>query len=180
MIVKEYGREHGETMILLHGGGLSWWNYRDEAELLGRSFHVVLPVLDGHNGADADFAGIEENAGRIIAWIDRECGGKVLLIGGLSLGGQITAEILSRRKDICRYAVIESASVIPDRMTAALIGPAFSASYGLVRNRKFAEIQFRSLRIRENLFEEYFWGKETDVYDVSDFRQSRPYCASFR
>ena len=29
--------------MLLHGGGLSWWNYRAEAELLGDRCHVVLP-----------------------------------------------------------------------------------------------------------------------------------------
>ena len=28
----EYGRGNAETMIFLHGGGLSWWNYREEAE----------------------------------------------------------------------------------------------------------------------------------------------------
>lgn len=30
MIIKEYGIKNKETIILLHGGGLSWWNYIDE------------------------------------------------------------------------------------------------------------------------------------------------------
>ena len=31
MKVKEYGDRNKETIMLLHGGGLSWWNYREVA-----------------------------------------------------------------------------------------------------------------------------------------------------
>lgn len=34
MIIKEYGNKNKETIILLHGGGLNWWNYIGEIELL--------------------------------------------------------------------------------------------------------------------------------------------------
>ena len=52
MNVIEYGKQNSDIIILLHGGGLSWWNYRAEAELLSDRYHVVLPILDGH--ADSD------------------------------------------------------------------------------------------------------------------------------
>ncbi|NLH64249.1 MAG: alpha/beta hydrolase, partial [Erysipelotrichaceae bacterium] len=39
MKVIEYGKENPEVIILLHGGGLSWWNYRKEAELLKDTYH---------------------------------------------------------------------------------------------------------------------------------------------
>ncbi len=156
MKLVEYGKQNGDIIMLLHGGGLSWWNYKAEAELLGDRYHVVMPILDGHADSDADFVSIEENADRIISFIDNEYGGSVLLIGGLSLGAQILTEMLTKRADICRYAVIESASVIASRMTSALIGPTFSSSYGLVRKRWFAEMQFRYLHIREDLFEDYY------------------------
>ena len=42
----EYGAHNLQTVILLHGGGLSWWNYRDVTQLLSDRFHVVLPILD--------------------------------------------------------------------------------------------------------------------------------------
>ena len=92
MNVIEYGKQNNDTIMLLHGGGLSWWNYRAEAEMLGDRYHVVLPILDGHADSDADFAGIEDNADRIISFIDSEYDGSVLLIGGLSLGAQILAQ----------------------------------------------------------------------------------------
>ena len=48
--------------MLLHGGGLSWWNLRSQAEQLSACFHVVLPILDGHAVSEEDFTGIEANA----------------------------------------------------------------------------------------------------------------------
>ena len=132
MKIIEYGKQNSEIIILLHGGGLSWWNYRSEAQLLDDRYHVVLPVLDGHADSDA------------------------LLIGGLSLGAQILVEMLSQRGNICQYAIIESASIIPSRVTNAMIGPAFSSSYSLIRKRWFAQTQFRYLRIRDDLFEDYY------------------------
>ena len=155
MKIIEYGEKNHEVIMLLHGGGLSWWNYRAEAELLGDRYHVVLPILDGHADSDADFVSIEENAGRIMAFTDRLYGGSVLLIGGLSLGAQVLAEMLSQRGDICRYAIIESASVLPSRITNTLIGPAFASGYSLIRKKWFARMQFRYLRIRDDLFGDY-------------------------
>ncbi len=152
----EFGVEHKDTMILLHGGGLSWWNYRESAMLLQNEYHIVLPILDGHAGSDRPFTTIEENAAEIISFIDAHLGGSVLLIGGLSLGGQILLELLSQRGDICRHALVESAAVIPSKLTNALIGPAFGSSYGLISNRSFARLQFQSLHMKPELFEDYY------------------------
>ena len=134
----EYGQDHPAAIMLLHGGGLSWWNYREVAELLQDEYHVILPILNGHAGSDRPFTTIESNADEIIAYIDQHLGGSVLLLGGLSLGGQILLEILSQRGDICRCAFVESAMVIPSKVTHTLVAPAFASSYGLIQNRLFA------------------------------------------
>lgn len=152
----EFGKENRETVILLHGGGLSWWNYREAAEELASDYRVILPILDGHAGSHSDFTSIEDNAERIIAFIDRELGGSVAMMGGLSLGGQILLEILARRGDICRRALIESALVMPSRLTRALIKPTFGCSYGLIKQKWFARLQFSYLRIKKELFEDYY------------------------
>ena len=156
MKYQEYGFGQKGTIILLHGGGLSWWNYREAAALLQTDYHIILPILDGHAGSDRPFTTIEENASEIISFIDEHLGGSVLLIGGLSLGGQILLEMLSQRGDLCSYALIESATVIPSKLTNILIAPAFGGSYGLIRNREFAKLQFHSLHIDPALFEDYY------------------------
>ena len=156
MTVVEFGKQNKDTVLLLHGGGLSWWNYREAARLLEEDYHVVLPVLDGHADSDAAFTTIEDNAARLISYIDSYFGGQVAVLGGLSLGGQVALEMLSQRPDICRYALIESALVKPSKLTAALIGPTFGMSYGLIKQRWFAKMQADFLGIPKALFEDYY------------------------
>ena len=156
MTVIEYGKQNTEIIILLHGGGLSWWNYREVAKPLEKDYHVILPVLDGHAGSDAPFATIEDNAARLISYIDTHFGGQVAVLGGLSLGGQIALEMLARRPDICRFALIESAQVKPSQLTCALIGPTFGMSYDLIKQRWFAKLQAAYLGIPKELFEDYY------------------------
>ena len=78
------------------------------------------------------------------------------MIGGLSLGGQILLEILSHCKDICKYAIVESALVIPSKFTYFMIKPAFGSCYGLIKYKWFSKLQFQSLRIKQHLFDNYY------------------------
>ena len=152
----EYGKENNNTILLLHGGGLSWWNYEEVAKSLQDDYHIILPILDGHAESDKPFTTIADNAAEIITFIDTHLGGSVFLIGGLSLGGQILLEILSQRNDVCNYAIIESALVIPSKQTHSMIKPAFESSFGLIQYKWISKLQFKSLKIKSDLFDCYF------------------------
>ena len=152
----EFGKENRQVIILLHGGGLSWWNYREVSSLLSARYHVVIPLLDGHAGSGCAFTSIEDAAEKLKKFIEVNYGGKVLAIGGLSLGGQILTQLLSAAPDICQYAVLESALVIPMKLTGLLVGPMVSVSYGLMQRRWFAKLQFQQLHMHPDLFEEYY------------------------
>lgn len=152
----EFGPRDKPAILMLHGGGLSWWDRRGAALRLMQDHRVILPILDGHAGSDRPFTSIEDNAQEILDFIERELGGRVSLIAGLSLGGQILLEMLARREGVCRTALVESASVLPSRCTAALAGPAVSLSYPLIQSRRFAFLQFRALHLPPELFGEYF------------------------
>ena len=156
MEFKEYGNINKETIILLHGGGLSWWNYKEEAEKLQDKYHIIIPILDGHAGSDKKFTSIEDNSQEIIDFINKNYNGHISLIGGLSLGGQILLEILSRKNDICDYAIIESALVVPMKTTYKLIKSTFSMTYGLISKKWFSQMQFNSLKINKLFFEDYY------------------------
>jgi len=156
MRVQEFGQQNADVILLLHGGGLSWWNYCAVAKLLSEQYHVVLPVLDGHADSDVPFITIEENASRLIFYINHHFDGKVLAIGGLSLGGQIAAEMLTQCPSICRYAMLESTLVKPMKLTSALIGPTFGVSFGLIRQKWFAKIQAAYLGIPKARFDDYY------------------------
>ena len=121
MIVKEYGKSNKDIIMLLHGGGLSWWNYEGVSEILKSNYHVILPILDGHSGSDRDFTSIESNA-----------------------------------NEICEYTIIESALVCPMKMTNKLIESSINVSYGLINKKWFSKLQFKSLKIKEELFDKYY------------------------
>ena len=152
----QYNGKNNDIIILLHGGGLSWWNYIDEISLLENEFHIVIPILDGHSGSDTNFTSIESNALEIINFINKNYNGKVKLIGGLSLGGQILLEILSKNPDICECAIIESALVMPMDFTYKMIEPIFNLSYCLISKKWFSKLQFKSLKLKKSLFALYY------------------------
>ena len=156
MQYKEYGKQNRDVIILLHGGGLSWWNYREVSERLQHDFRIIIPILDGHAGSDEISQQSKTMPLKSFLLLIGNFGGSVLLIGGLSLGGQILLEMLSRRKDLCRFAMVESAAVIPSKLTYSLIKPAFGSCYELIRQKWFSKLQFRSLRMKPELFNDYY------------------------
>ena len=166
MQYREYGKENQDVIVLLHGGGLSWWNYREIARMLQSDYRVILPILDGHAGSDRDFTTIRNNAIEIISFINQEFKGSVLMIGGVSRGAQILLEILAIRGDICQYAIVESALAKPSAFTYSAIKPAMDSCYRLIRHQWFAKLQFRYLKIRQELFEEYY--RDTCAITKSD------------
>jgi pimeloyl-ACP methyl ester carboxylesterase len=153
----EFGDNNRPTIILLHGGGLSRWSVEPLARQLQNRYHIVTPVVDGH-GEDGGtpFISIEDSAGKLIGYIDRQLGGAVYAIGGLSLGAQITAEVLAQRPDIAEFAVLESGLMVPIRGTSALVAPSFKLFYGLIRKRWFSKAQAKSMRLPQEMFELYY------------------------
>lgn len=163
MIIKEFGKENKKVIMLLHGGGLSWWSFESVATLLKSEYHIVIPILNGHSDSDKSFTSIEDNAEEIISFIKQNYGGKIFMLAGLSLGGQILLEILSNQPDICSYAIVESALVYPMKTTHKLIEPAYKLCYSLIKKRWFSKLQFNSLKIKKDLFEAYY----TDTCKIS-------------
>ena len=133
-------------------------------ERLQTDYHVVLPILDGHAGCDKQFTTIENNALDIIEFVNIKLGGSVLMMGGLSLGGQILLEILSQRKDICKYAIVESVLVIPSKFTYSMIKPAFGSCYGLIKYKWFSKLQDSFIQVLPNMYHGEFSINHADDY----------------
>ena len=64
--------------------------------------------------------------------------------------------MISKDNDICEFAMIESVSLIPSKFTEKLLRPAFSISYGLISKKWFSKLQFKSLHIKDTLYEDYY------------------------
>lgn len=157
MIFKDTENNGLPTIILLHGGGLSWWSLKNVVEQLQSEYHIVTPIIDGH-GEDGEetFISIEDSASKIIKYIDAHCNGKVFAIGGLSIGAQIVTEVLSQRMDISDYAIIESALVYPIKGMTAMTVPIYKLFYGIVKQRWFSKMQAKALCVPATMFEQYY------------------------
>lgn len=157
MLFSEFPQAGRPVVVLLHGGGLSDWSLAPLRRRLEDRFCVLTPVLDGH-GADAGttFRSIEACAQKLLAFIDEACGGQVFALGGLSLGAQVVVEVLSRRPDAARFALLESSLCLPIPGVRVLAKPTYALCYGLVRRRRFARAQAKTLCLPPEMFEDYF------------------------
>jgi pimeloyl-ACP methyl ester carboxylesterase len=157
MIFKEFGNKNKPVIILLHGGGLSWWSLKPQIEALQEDYFIVAPIIDGH-GDDWNntFISIRKSAERVIDYIKDNCNGRVFAICGLSIGAQILVEILSKESDTTENAVIESALVYPMKMATKLTVPLYTLCYGLIKKRWYAKLQSKTLNVPEELFDYYY------------------------
>ncbi|OJD64230.1 alpha/beta fold hydrolase [Bacillus sp. NH11B] len=157
MLFKEFGNKNMPVIILLHGGGLSWWSLKPQIEALKKEYYIVTPIIDGH-GDDWNntFVSIKKSAEQVINYIKENCNGKVFAICGLSIGAQIVVEIISQEFDITENAVIESALVYPMKIAVTLTVPMYNMCYGLIKNRWYAKLQAKTLNVPEELFETYY------------------------
>lgn len=157
MKFKEFGNSELPTVILLHGGGLSWWSIENVIDGLKAKYHVIAPIIDGH-GEDGktNFISIEDSADKLIKFIDVNYKGRVFAISGLSIGAQIVTEVLSRRRDITNFAVIESALVHPIKGVTALIVPTYKIFYKLIKKKWFSKLQSKNLCVPRDMFERYY------------------------
>ena len=109
-----YGDPAMPPIMLIHGGGNAWWNYLRQARALAERYYVILPTLDGHGEESAvPYVSTERSADELLDYIDTHCGGHLFALGGVSLGGQIVIELLSRRADVARKAIIDGSLCIP-------------------------------------------------------------------
>ena len=117
----EFGDKNLPSILLIHGGGSSWWNYLRQARILSEEYRVILPTLNGHGEEyHLDYVSTEDSALEILDYIKANCGGKLLAIGGVSLGGQIAMELLSLDSEIAEKAIIDGSLCIPQPRLAKI------------------------------------------------------------
>ncbi len=156
MLIKEFGNKSNKTIILLHGGGVSWWSLKKIIAILESDYHIITPIIDGH-GEDGDtlFTTIEDMSDKLIAYINKYLNKKVYAICGLSIGAQIVVDILSKEKDICEYAIIESALIKPLKIGNLLV-KMVKIVYPLSKWKWLSRLQAKYQYIPEDCFDLFY------------------------
>ena len=80
MIFHEFGDKKFPHILLIHGGGNSWWNYLRQARILSDKYHVILPTLNGHGEEyQKEYISTENSAQQIMDYIKNNCDENYLL-----------------------------------------------------------------------------------------------------
>lgn len=110
----EFGDKKNPHIMLIHGGGNAWWNFLRQGRVLGKKYHVIIPTLDGHGEEyETPYVSTEVTVDKLMKYIEKECDGKLFALCGVSLGGQIVIELLSRKSDLAKKAIIDGTVCYP-------------------------------------------------------------------
>ncbi|WP_010239090.1 alpha/beta fold hydrolase [Clostridium arbusti] len=157
MIFKCFGDKRNPVIILIHGAGLSYWMWKPEIQAFKDKYYIVTPILDGNgDAANVTFHSIEKCAKEIIDYIEQNFNGKVFAICGISTGAETIVEILSKNPNIAKKAIIESAIVIPIRVTEKLSKIFVTLTYFLIKRKWFSKLLAKQICIPKSMFQNYY------------------------
>lgn len=108
-----YGDSNNKSVVLIHGMATTAETCFEPMLEYLKDYYVVLVQVDGHiPGDDRVLESFEGACADIERYIQTELGGKVYCIGGLSMGGSMTVEILGRNNIKVEKAFIDAAFIV--------------------------------------------------------------------
>ncbi|MFE7507375.1 alpha/beta fold hydrolase [Promicromonospora sp. NPDC057488] len=170
----ESGPSDAPVVLLLHGGGMGAWMWRDQVAALRERYRVITPDLPGHDhSAEVPFGSpgeiVAELAGLLgevsqgsaasteastEAGTETGTGTPGTTVVGFSFGAQLALALAAAHPGLVARAVVVSALAEPMPL------PGLSA--GLVRaaaplggQRWFARLQARALYVDDEMFDDY-------------------------
>ena len=166
MIFHEFGDKNFPDILLIHGGGNSWWNYLRQARILSDKYHVILPTLDGHGEEyQKEYISTENSAQQILEYIKNNCDRKLFVIGGVSLGGQIVMELLSLDSDIAEKAIIDGSICIPQPKLARICTVIVKLFGKIMFSKSASKIQ---LGLMKKMYPNMAYPEEIENYYIED------------
>lgn len=143
-------------LILIHGGGVGPWMWRQQREYFTRAHTVHTPTLPGHDPAGTHEYTTTADAARSVAReVDLEGLVGDVIVVGFSLGGQVAIEMATLFPERVARTVVVSSLVKPWR-GGSLLARIARAAHPLSRFEWFARAQAKQLYIADVDFERYF------------------------
>ena len=138
LFFKETGRQNRESIVFIHGGGLSGWMWDKQLEGF-EDYHCLVPDLPEHGKSRhvTPFT-METAAEQIIELIKERAPNKKAHIVGISLGGQLVVQILDMAPEVVDHAMTSGTVVHQHYGRAALmIMPVMGAIFKPMINTDF-------------------------------------------
>ncbi len=168
----EFGNKGYPHIMLIHGGGNAWWNYLRQARALSDRYHVILPTLDGHGEEyTTNYISTEDTADKLMEYIEEKCDGRLFALCGVSLGGQIVMELLSRKPDLTQKAIIDGSICYPNPGMARLCIATVRTCGGLLFSKKACSFQLAVMP--KVVPEKMLYPEEIKTYYMQDMPRIR-------
>ena len=110
----ESGFKDKPSVMFIHGMGCSGEHpYQKAKEKLENDYNVIIVCLDGYDKQSTTFHSISEQAEKIANYTEKNHNGKLHLILGMSMGGFIVLEMLSRYNITADKVILDSGYLKP-------------------------------------------------------------------
>lgn len=139
--------------MLIHGAQTPWQVWTSQIEYFSHFYHVLVPVLPGHDVEDpSTFTTLEAVAQAIQAHTLQSFGATLHAVLGMSLGGTLASILWTNNRLSIHHLVLDGAPLVPQSpFITALLTRQYLALTQKTKARdaktlKMAEINFISLR----------------------------------
>lgn len=148
MHIHESGTPGAATILFLHGGGTANWMWRYQVEDL-QDYHCLVPDLPGHGESSREawvsFAATADQLAEIIR--QQATGGRAHVVG-LSLGGYLVVELLSRAPEVVDRAIVSGINALP-YAGAGFVKLLSRLTLPLLKWKPMAKASMRALNLSE-------------------------------
>jgi len=136
------GPERAPVVVLLHGATLDHHAWQPQVDKLATRYRVVVPDLRGHGESTLEGAfRFDDAVDDVVALLDEVDTGTPMVVGGLSLGGNVAQEIVHRDPDRVDALVVadSTCNTAPRHPLAAPLTIATLAAMALGNRERFMQ-----------------------------------------
>jgi len=136
------GPERAPVVVLLHGATLDHHAWQPQVDKLATRYRVVVPDLRGHGESTLEGTfRFDDAVDDVVALLDEVDTGTPMVVGGLSLGGNIAQEIVHRDPDRVDALVVadSTCNTAPRHPLAAPLTIATLAAMALGNRERFMQ-----------------------------------------
>jgi len=144
LYVHESGPPDAEAVVFLHGNGVSGQMWAEHMRRLSE-YHCLAPDLPGFGRSNhLRWVSLSHTVDLVVDLIERRAAGERAHVVGLSLGGALVHQLLTRCSELLESALIDGAGAIPAR-SAPLYNVAFVVLSPFVNTRLAVEMTDRAV-----------------------------------
>ena len=108
MRIHEYGKDHPESIVLLHPSLVAWDYYENLIPLLEKDYHLLIPALPGYDLSDrSEFTSVEKIAEELARDLLKRGIREASAVYGVSMGGSIVLRMAAGRRLRTRHYVMD-------------------------------------------------------------------------